>query len=596
MASNEKITPLLANNNANYDIISGITYFKLKSDFEGDYTKNCGLLGEEIDKNFYFLRSYDIKNITFEDKNLIIERVGEKLPPIVVEISQEAKYPTFEYNKETGVITVTYPDGTVSTIEGFFVEEGGNEIFVKSDIYVDGTLKGDGTNFKPLGISPTELTGVFKPVDAVVDYTKGEKLPIDKIENGYRVITKKHIDNFGDLFSRASLKLIEDKLKEQNSEWRIPTKQDWDELLNAYEVCPFDRTHESTACDLNSNGSTAGRALKSVNYWEPYTVNSADTPTFGENAAGMFIYPLGIMTETNGAFFDTSFGKMAGMWSNSQNEYDETYAKLFTYNLGGVIQYAYGDDTKMSIRLVKDDKKDNFKEIEYIFGLPYKTVRTTGCDEELEYNKIWMASNLRDYYNEFGGVKSEEWSDSVIDYKDIQNVYFINEWDAFNQRWDEKILSDGDSVVIKEYQGKAFREWRVIGEELIDPFDEIVNDFNDKVIQLETGDVQINSKIAQLETKDEQISNSLDEIFNNFSNKIKQIEIDLTALETKLTALEDKSTQLEVRLDTISNNLDKDVKSIVKSYLVGTDREIKFTETENTLTIGFDDDAIFGEI
>ena len=29
-----------------YKTIDGVTYFKLRSDFEGDYTKNCGLLGE----------------------------------------------------------------------------------------------------------------------------------------------------------------------------------------------------------------------------------------------------------------------------------------------------------------------------------------------------------------------------------------------------------------------------------------------------------------------------------------------------------------------------------------------------------------------
>ena len=56
MALKETLTPLKATNNATYKTVEGVTYFKLKSEFEGDYTKHCGLLGEEIDENFYFLR------------------------------------------------------------------------------------------------------------------------------------------------------------------------------------------------------------------------------------------------------------------------------------------------------------------------------------------------------------------------------------------------------------------------------------------------------------------------------------------------------------------------------------------------------------
>ena len=76
MALKEKQTSLMASNNATYKTVEGVTYFKLKSEFDGDYTKHCGLLGEEIDENFYFLRGYDIESITVdEDRNLIINRL-----------------------------------------------------------------------------------------------------------------------------------------------------------------------------------------------------------------------------------------------------------------------------------------------------------------------------------------------------------------------------------------------------------------------------------------------------------------------------------------------------------------------------------------
>ena len=69
MALKEKQTQLKASNNATYKTVEGVTYFKLKSEFEGDYTKHCGLLGEEIDENFYFLRGYDIESFEFDDNN-----------------------------------------------------------------------------------------------------------------------------------------------------------------------------------------------------------------------------------------------------------------------------------------------------------------------------------------------------------------------------------------------------------------------------------------------------------------------------------------------------------------------------------------------
>ena len=33
--------------------MNAITYFKLKSPYEGDITKNCALTGSEVDNTFY---------------------------------------------------------------------------------------------------------------------------------------------------------------------------------------------------------------------------------------------------------------------------------------------------------------------------------------------------------------------------------------------------------------------------------------------------------------------------------------------------------------------------------------------------------------
>lgn len=63
----------------------------------------------------------------------------------------------------------------------------------------------------------------------------------------------------------------------------------------------------------------------------------------------------------------------------------------------------------------------------------------------------------------------------------------------------------------------------------------------------------------------------------------------ITGLETRVAVLEEKLSRFE-------SNMEQTVKDIIKSYLVGTENEIKITETDDKLKIGFDDNAIFGEI
>ena len=93
--------------------ITGIKYFKLQSQIPGDYTKNCGLLGNEIDENFYFLRSMDIKTgytvVENDRKYLVLERVncGRE---IKIDITDEDVY-DHGFRVDDGYIYVKYPDG-----------------------------------------------------------------------------------------------------------------------------------------------------------------------------------------------------------------------------------------------------------------------------------------------------------------------------------------------------------------------------------------------------------------------------------------------------------------------------------------------------
>ena len=134
--------------------VNGVKYFKLISKYPGDYTKNCGLLGNEIDENFYFLRSMDISEITLdENRQLIVTRVdGEEL---TVDLKDYAKV-KFNFDKKAGTLTIIYPDGETEVLEGFLISG-----YV--DIASNETLKGKGTMTNPIGISEVERTGTYAP-------------------------------------------------------------------------------------------------------------------------------------------------------------------------------------------------------------------------------------------------------------------------------------------------------------------------------------------------------------------------------------------------------------------------------------------------
>ena len=494
---------LLRTNNATYKNVDGVTYFKLRSEFSGDYTKNCGLLGEEIDENFYFLRGYDIESIYVDsDRNLIIERVDKDYDPIKVKIGEELGKDTFRFDKETGTIYITYPDGTVAKMDGFLV--AGKDIKMATD----STISGDGTIFNPLRISPVDITGTYGPADEYFDITESKIMPEGK-GKGYRIVTKEKIDNFGCLYSLDEMKRIQSELENEMSQWRVPTKQDWDELLNAMEVNPEYRNHSS-----KSNkwlGQVAGSALKSVNLWREFdAIKKEEMSVKGQDVVGMSILPLGIGPDRNEVLneedFDLEgFEKLGGFWTNTEDGTGNNYVKLFAYNSAQVDQDTYGEGAKLSVRLVKEYNYDNYNEVEEILGLPYTTKLVYGICEDMPYVKIWTDINVYLYSPNFG-VRSEEWNVVTDSDRGVKTVYFINEWDGL--KWHKKLMNEAYSVVIKKYEDKPNHEWRVINGELIDTLDDIMNAFSDTINELnqkikdeaenrEKGDLELNEKIEK---------------------------------------------------------------------------------------------------
>ena len=530
---------LLRTNNATYKNVDGVTYFKLRSEFSGDYTKNCGLLGEEIDENFYFLRGYDIESIYVDsDRNLIIERVDKDYDPIKVKIGEELGKDTFRFDKETGTIYITYPDGTVAKMDGFLV--AGKDIKMATD----STISGDGTIFNPLKISPVDITGTYGPADEYLDRTNGEEMPDDK-GKGYRIVTKEKIDKFGCLYSLDEMKRIQSELENKMSQWRVPTKKDWDELLNAMEVNPEFRNHTSTSNKWL--GQVAGSALKSVNLWREFdAIKKEEMSVKGQDIVGMSILPLGIGPDRNEVLneedFDLEgFEKLSGFWTSTEDGTGNNYVKLFAYNSAQVDQDTYGEGAKLSVRLVKEYNYDNYNEVEEILGLPYTTKLVYGICEDMPYVKIWTDINVYLYSPNFG-VRSEEWNVVTDSDRGVKTVYFINEWDGL--KWHKKLMNEAYSVVIKKYEDKPNHEWRIINGELIDTVEDIMNAFDESLTEINE---RIDKEIEERKESDKKLLEAIQ----------KETEVRLEVDKQLQTAISDEVAMRE--------KVDKELHSAIKA-------------------------------
>ena len=427
----------------------------MSSNYEGDKTKNGGLTGNEIDGNFYFLRGQDIKNIVFDEISgvLTIQRIDNS--SIQTTLYKETfttideNLNNYQFKFENGIITVIYPNGKETKMEGFLIE--GHEF----TLYTNDTLKGDGLNiYNPVRLADEYKTGKFAPANEYRDLTNGDELPLKKYtEKGYRIVTKENSDALGRLYPFSAVQEIQRKLEESNSQWRIPTKEDWDLLLNAKEQNEIDKNHN--ASEDGSYGKLAGDALKSPVLWKL-------SLTDGDGSDNDFsALPTGIGKENklNG------FKQKCGFWINENTP----IAKVFTYDTSQVYQVS-GDEIKnclLSIRLIKehDTKYNNYNPIETILGLPYSTTIIDYCDKTY----IWTDINF--YSDDFGGIYYTEWEDSIDSHRKHKIVYFVNEWDGY--KWNKKRLENGDSINILDKDNKVSHDWTIVNNEIKDIYGDI---------------------------------------------------------------------------------------------------------------------------
>ena len=488
--------------------INGVKYFKLQSNYPGDYTKNCGLLGQEIDENFYFLRSNDIDKMSVNNGILTLTRVdGDTL-------SADISMPyTFNFDEKTGKLIITDGNGDVQVLEGFVVE--GKDVRVASDA----TLNGDGTKGNPLRISELEKTGTYAPANEFLDmavydyfelvcelldegtkvyhYEKRNKNQVpedaDVIEYsekptkdlnfesphwikvrkdinlpdasnlgaGYRIVTRESKDNFGLLYNYDGVKKIQAALDATGSLWRVPTRKDWALMLNAAEYCEEDRDHDTVYVN-EWTGKNAGARAKATTLWKGSNRQEKGLPVSGEDSlpiAGtnkFTVYPLGYADGSRGAededFDLEAFTKKSSFWSitptssNGESYSSNIFTRTFAYDTRRVLQESSKPSSRMSIRLVKDFESGHMdaNEIENILGYDMPVVLIT--NDETGYSKLWTSINVGFSEEQYDGVYSKEWSAATGSERGHEIIYYINEWDG--KEWHKKQMSEGDSIVL----------------------------------------------------------------------------------------------------------------------------------------------------
>ena len=491
--------------------MNGLYYYKLVSPYPEDVTKNCKLTINEIDHNFLTLKDNDIKKAEFirEDKTLVLTRNnGEKLIvplrdvtynlEVDAECGESGTTLTISYDCVEGKKTVTIAN--ILTADNL-MDIIGSDILTK--VITDGTLKGNGTMTSPLGIAGVEKTGMLAPALKVFDLTKGGQLP-EVAKLGTRYVTKEYVNDYGYLYNGAGIDKIAQRLKDKyvskNSKdterfaWRIPTKADWDALLNSLEPCDPRRgcrEHGSTQCHVEL-GCVAGKFLKSDCGWcnqpacqcnatkpntgctiedEDYFVepgtpdcngeidnfNTDDVPAYkpespiGVDKYGMGILPAGVATynKRHNRVEYAQFGEQSAFWTSTHVHDDpnqDRYVKVFECEKNGVYQVAECPEPYYSVRLVKDYDGSNFYDSEYIDGVLYKTVLFP------ESGQVWLASNYADKsgFKEYNPDCAE--APEVVEVNDGQVVekrveMFINEWNGYY--WEKRIMHEGDTIVIE---------------------------------------------------------------------------------------------------------------------------------------------------
>lgn len=386
------------------------------------------LLPEPIQLNYWLesgmaistydeLQSIDIDGITYNAyRNLVKLDENEWNLTIVTKGSEFDKYginfgvKDIELKgsvSEDGVLTLTWKNTsgeTSTTISGFVTTE---------NIYHTSSINGNGSKENPLRIPNLLHTEYNIGVKAIVD-----ELPKENLHNGDKYVTVNKHSNFGCLYNKQGMLTIVDELAKINSNWRVPTKEDWDNLLNSIETCDEDRQHGGTDTNV-VYGKIAGKALKSREFW----TGNENLDKFGMN-----IFPTGLSNVQSEL---TSENEKAIFWCNTPYDENNFYLKGFN-NDSDAVKQTVSDEDKYSIRLVADYHGEGLDGYVNLFGENYDVIVFR------DINQMWISTNL-DYYIDSLRCDSFEYENATI-----SNIHTLNHWNG--EYWEKKELENGSII------------------------------------------------------------------------------------------------------------------------------------------------------
>ena len=528
--------------------INGVKYFKdVAKKFDDDEVKQCGLTGSEIDGNFYFLRRNDIKSGSFDEETGIItlERVDCDRESIVIEgianyiegkVSEKEPH-TFEgtYYNPTEEILYVYFDNVLATAV--------TQFRIDSIVNVGEGMFGDGSVDYPVRVSPMYKTGYFAPVERLYDMTAGEVRPVG-ITAGYRCLTKEEHSDSGLLYDREALDYVIDKLNspEYNPNgWRVPTIDDWNDMLNASEDCEHRNHH--TAGD-GPKGAEAGFNLKHPEYWG----NEDDNVT----GNGFNVVPTKFDPDEEklNAYFWTATDSPIG-GDTIGKRFEERKGTVCSVNLNNHHDFA-------SIRLVNDNNHGRITDSEEILGKVYDTRIFSGeTVNGVAYLQRWTTVNLG-YEAEQGHV-----TEPSVKFEDSSSIrYYVNEWDGYS--WRKTELKENYTVVINDYSGFSYYEWTVVKNEetnelelksreeilrghLSDDFSGLTDNIEQVLTNLNNAKEEIHEEIEQAKSD---LNERITEEVATLNETIQEKDTEHAALVTSETVrATDRETELDNKID-----------------------------------------------
>lgn len=604
----------------------GLYFYKLVSPYKEDVTKNCKLTVNEVDSNLLNLKDEDIANGEFDKKTNTLKLTRNNGDVIGIDLASLMnngitlddyhfagtgsctgdctdknsfgfKYTTndkdengnpvekkfkIEFSDVDGKLWVTDSDNNKHLIGTFETDKTKKAEKVENkylrEVITDGSILGNGKSGDPVRLNPTEKSGYYSPAKSLIDTRNdnGSGLPVNPCK-GDRYVTLSCSSSAGRLYTMDGVKEIESKLK---AGWRIPTKQDWDNMLNAIEPCQY-QNHNDIHCHVQL-GKLAGKQLKSTECWNKTATSgtpSDDTYLYDDKVAeekpispegtdkyGFNVFAGGYGVDKNEDII--KFNKEAKYWTSSQTikgEGFDYYVKQFQFNKSGVIQITECPEHFLSLRLVKDFNGSNNYGAEVIGGNTYKTVLLPSLNTEHGFT-VWTAANINE------DVKDENeliYNEFYKDCAGCKPTYILHEWDG--NMWTHKVMVEGDTIVIHDPISKddfVDSEYRIVDGKLINTNQQTYNDILSRTTPL------INLVKSALETETEERKNADEALKEKSDNLEKKLDKEISDRED---GIKDVRKDLEAVAEHVINETD-DIKDALAKEIT------KRTEGDKALT------------